>query len=161
MNNRTVTLDRNEIYIGAIIGVRRMLESWKSKECNKVKNKDFGWHSDIEAACAELAFAKWMGVYWDFSVNTFKKPDVAGYQVRHCQSADGSLIVRPNDSNSENYVLVVGTTPEFKIIGWIKGEDAKTTKHDFKGYNGMPDCWMVKQEFLNNDFSDYYPNENL
>jgi hypothetical protein len=145
---KTVILNKNEVYIASIVGIRRNITSRDSKDCNKVQNKDFGWHIDIEAAGAELAFAKYMGLYWDFSVNTFKKQDVGGYQVRHTQVKDGKLIIRPKDNPEEKYVLIVGTGPEYLIAGWIWGYEAKQDQHIFKGFNGMPDCWMVHQESL-------------
>lgn len=145
----TVVLNQNEIYIASIIGVRRNITSINSPECNKVKNKDFGWHIDIEAACAELAVAKYLNLYWDFSVNTFKKPDVGNYQVRHTQKKDGRLIIREKDGDDERYYLVTGTSPAYSIVGWIVGREAKADKYKFAGYNNMPDCWMVPQEGLN------------
>lgn len=144
-----VILDKHEIYVGAEVGMRRNIISMGSRESNKVNNKDFGWHTDIESALAEMAVAKGLGIYWDGSVNTFKKPDVGNYQVRHTQVADGKLIIRPKDSTEEIYILVTGTSPTFILQGWIMGFDAKKDDHLFKGYNGMPDCWMVKQEYLN------------
>jgi hypothetical protein len=143
-----VVLNKNEIYIAAIVGIRRNITSMDSSSCNEVKNKDFGWHTDIEAACAELALAKGLGVYWDYSVNTFKKPDVGYRQCRHAQELNKKLIVRPKDKELDNFWLVLGTTPKFKIVGWIFGSEAKTEKYAYKGFNGMPDCWMVPQDAL-------------
>lgn len=147
-----VILNQNELYVAAIIGVRRQITSMNSKECNKIQNKDFGWHIDIESACAELAFAKYKKMYWDFSVNTFKHPDVGEFQVRHTRDINGKLKIREKDRGHEKYFLVVGTSPSFNVVGWIMGKDAKNEKHIFKGFNGMPDCWMVAQEHLIKEF---------
>ena len=144
-----VALEKYELLVAAEVGMRRNVISMQSKENNKVNNKDFGWHTDIESACGEMAVAKGLGIYWDGSVNTFKKPDVGNYQVRHTQKADGKLIVRPKDSDKETYILVTGTSPTFNIVGWIQGADAKQDEHIFKGYNGMPDAWFVAQSKLN------------
>lgn len=143
-----ITLNKNEIYIASVIGARRNIESAGSREFNKVKNKDFGWHIDIEAAAAELALAKALGVYWDFSVNTYKRPDVGGYQVRHTQVPGGKLILRPGDAPNEKYILVIGSTPLFVVAGWVWGHDAMVDEYIFRGFNGMPDCWMVPQAAL-------------
>jgi len=129
-----VTLEPHEMAFAAIVGVMRRIKSMNRSQTNKVQNKDFGWHSDIEGACAEMAFAKANNFYWDGSArdrywngetNTFKLPDVGGYQIRHTQHLDGRLIVQKTDADDERFVLVVGTSPRFCIVGWILGYEAK------------------------------------
>lgn len=149
MEENEVILSDYEISIGAIVGAKRNIISMKSLKCNKINNKDFGWHVDIEAACAEIAFAKRFGHYYDFSVNTFKKPDVAGHQVRHTQHLSGCLFIRDGDPVNEKYVLVVGQASQsFFVCGWIWGHEAKQDKYKFIGYNDMPDAWKVQQHEL-------------
>jgi|TARA_R100000093_G_scaffold38337_1_gene20169 hypothetical protein len=143
-----VQLTKSEMYYAALVGVRRNIASFQVESTNKVKNKDFGWHIDIEAACGEMAVAKYFNLYWDGSVNTFKLPDVGGFQVRHTQKQDGCLIVRPRDSDDEAYVLVVGTSPVYWVAGWCYGYEAKQEQHVEPGYNGMPPAWFVPQANL-------------
>jgi len=139
-----IQLSFHEVYMAACIGVARRLASLKRGETNKVQNKDFGWHSDIEAACAELAVAKHLGVFWDGSVNTFKAPDIGHLQIRHTQHNNGCLILRPADSPTETYVLITGTHPNYTIRGYIKGEDGK--KPEFlRDPNGKFQAWFVPQ----------------
>ena len=145
------SLEQHEIYIGAVVGVRRHISSINSKRMNEVGNPNFSWAIDIESSCAEMAVAKALGLYWDSSVNTFKEADIKpDIQVRHTEKDNGNLIVRPKDSNHEKYVLVTGKWGKYNIHGWIYGKDAKVDKFLFKGYNNMPDAWFVPQNKLNN-----------
>ena len=148
MNPSEVQLTRWELYFAALVGVRRNIASFQVRSTNKVKNKDFGWHTDIEAACAEMAVAKHFNFYWDGSVNTFKLPDVGGIQVRHTQKLDGCLIVRPDDSDEGIYLSVVGTSPIYLIVGWSYGHEAKQDQYLEPGYNDMPPAWFVPQKYL-------------
>jgi hypothetical protein len=151
-----VKLSNFELYVAAMVGVRRNFT--KSGLTNKVNNKDFGWHCDIEGAAAEMAFAKCFNLYWNFSVNTFKTmPDVDKFEIRHTQRKDGKLIIRPSDireGNVTSYCLVVGTSPEYRVCGWINDVDAvKDERNWMKGFNNMPDAWFVPQDRLNTEFN--------
>ena len=120
-----VTLTWHEIYMGAAVGILRRIASLKRGETNKVQNKDFGWHTDIEGALAELAFAKAFNLHWNGSVNTFKVPDVGTIQIRHTQYPDGRLVVHDYDDDNTVHVLVTGTHPNYSIHGWLTGGQAK------------------------------------
>ena len=83
-----------------------------------------GLEIHVIGAQAELAVARFLGVEWEATINTFKAPDVLGCQVR-CRSRYGyDLLIRRDDKDAEPYVLVVGTGP-FYIVGWIYGHEAK------------------------------------
>jgi len=144
-----VALTFHEIYIAACIGVARRLASIKRGETNKVQNKDFGWHSDIEGACGELAVAKFLGVFWDGSINTFKSADIGmSLQIRHTQHEDGCLILRSGDATTDTYILVTGSHPKYEIRGYIAGYEGMID--DFiKDPNGKYPAWFVPQENLN------------
>ena len=144
-----IYLEKYELYIGAIVGIRRHISSINSKKMNAVGNPNFNWSIDIESSCAEMAVAKALGFYWDNSVGTYKEADIKpDIQVRQTEKEDGKLIVRPDDSDSDKYVLVTGKWGKFKIHGWLYGEEAKIERFIFKGYNGMPDAWFVPQQEL-------------
>lgn len=119
---KEVILTKYESYVAGVVGVSRVVNSYDLDKTNKFVH---GWDVDIEAACAEMVVGKFFGIYWDGSVNTWKKPDVGSLQVRHTQHENGCLIVRPPDSGDENFILVTGATPRYFIHGWIKGKDAK------------------------------------
>lgn len=167
-----VRLTNFELFMASMVGVRRNLEQGQkngrlgNETTNKVQNKDFGWHTDIESAAAEMAFAKLFNLYWNGSFNTYKTmADVAEFEIRHTQHDDGKLIIRPGDvRNSEDkdktYFLVTGTTPIFCVRGWVVAGDIMNDKFLFKGFNGMPDAWFIPQHDLNKDFSLFEPRDD-
>ena len=120
-----VELKKYEVYMAAEVGIRRHLISMDSPVSNMVGNKNYNWKTHIDAACAELSVAKALNIYWDGSVNKFKKdgPDLPpDIEVRTTEHANGHLILRDGDKNFCNewrFVLVVGEAPVFKLIGWI------------------------------------------
>jgi hypothetical protein len=132
--------------LAATVGVMRTISSLARDKSN-TKDKNFGWHSDIEGALAECALAKWQGVFWDGGINTFKAPDVGLMQVRHTPYTDGHLIVRTADKDDERYALVTGQFGTYHIHGWCYGSFAKQDK-----YIKDDDSWFVPQQDLT-DFS--------
>lgn len=142
-----VTLTQYEIYIASFVGSARRVASLKRGETNKVQNKDFGWHTDIEGAAAEMALAKALNIFWGGSVNTFKLPDVGGLQVRHTQHENGCLIVRKGDDLDAVFVLVTGSHPHYKISGWTFGRDAMKDCYVRDPNSNYP-AWFVPQSDL-------------
>lgn len=111
-----------------------------------VGNQHYSWQTDIEAACAEMAVAKALNIYWDGSVNKFKKdgPDLPpDIEVRTTEYKNGHLILRDGDKkycNDMRFVLVVGEAPKFYLSGWIychegirQGEKKTMTKSGHPG----------------------------
>jgi len=147
-----VKLTKFEAQVACMIGCERRLTN-RYKEVGAkdyVKEVQFelgGFERDIQAAAAECAFAKARDKYWDFSVNTFKKPDVGDIQIRHTIRNGGKLIVRPDDSDDEIFVLVTGEIPEFTIRGYMRGSEAKQDQFISNPGGGKP-CWMVPQDNL-------------
>lgn len=143
---KEVVLTKYESYVAGIVGVSRLVNSYDLDKTSKFVH---GWDVDIEAACAEMVVAKYFGIYWDGSVNTWKRPDVGSIQVRYTHYEDGSLIVRPPDSDDENFVLVTGKTPRYFIRGWIRGKDAKDSRF-WRNKSGkiVGAAWFVPQDAL-------------
>jgi hypothetical protein len=104
---------------------------------------------DIEGAGAEMAYCKLADAYWTGSIGTFHEADVGkDIQIRHTILKDGRLIVRSGDNPNHKYVLVIGSMPNYTIVGWIKGVDAK--KNEFiLNPNGKGDAYFVPQNKLN------------
>lgn len=140
-----VTLSQFEVLQAAMIGIRRRLAVLGSTKTNKVNNAQFGWHTDIEAACAEMAVAKILGVYWAGSVNTWQGPDAGNFQVRHTAHDNGCLIYRKDDPDNDVYILVTGSAPLFCVRGWVRGADAQHP--DYWHRDGYP-AWFVPQSAL-------------
>jgi hypothetical protein len=136
-------------------------------DCVRNRRRDILGFDNPEAhkigALAEMAFAKWRGIYWDFSVGSFHDhPDVGRYSVRtkRLGASRGELIIRPSDVRDEPdvlYVLMVsgGTRfghpvrDEWYVAGAITPREAARQcwwrTNDSRGY---PDAWFVPQRDL-------------
>jgi len=127
-----VKLTQYEADMAAQVGLRRHIESIYKGRYDHLNNGSTGWNEDIEGAAAELAVAKLYGVYWDGSVNTFKKSDISfKVQVRSTHLREGKLIVRDKDPDNDVYVLVTGQIPTFKVQGGMAGHQAKQKEYLF------------------------------
>jgi hypothetical protein len=51
--------------------------------------------------------------------------DVDGWEVRSTRRRSGCLIVQADDDPGARFVLVVNQCPDFLIMGWLYGRDAK------------------------------------
>ena len=109
-----------------------------------------GWEENMEGACAELAAAKVLNVYWDGSNGTYKLPDLSGsMQVRWTPYENGKLIVRPADDEYCKYVLVTGKCPNYTIRGYIQGVSAKNESFlDNLGDSSRPAVYAIPQSSL-------------
>jgi len=142
-----ITLAPNEMTTAALVGASRALES-KTRGLKDRHGFSGGcWETQIEGAAGEMAAAKAMGLYWDGSVNAFRKPDLPGIQVRTRSQHGYDLIVRPDDSPDDLYVLVTGKMPEYQIHGWIRGSDAMQDRW-LKEHGDRPPAYFVPQDAL-------------
>ena len=141
-----VKLSWHELAMATEIGRLRNLANIKYQRKDSTNQTRYDWHNHLEGACGELAVAKALGRYWDGSVDTFKKPDVCGFQVRTALSHK-NLIIRPIDSGEDNFVLVTGNSPVYEIHGWIKGSEGK--QDQFWRTDVRSPAWFVPIKYLN------------
>lgn len=119
-----VKLEWYEVTEAAIVGIMRNVACMKDGRPDAAKNP---WDSHVEGACAEMAYAKAMKTYWSHSVNTFRSaPDVGNIQVRSTRNVSYGLACTDRDSDRDIFVLVVGSAPNYEIVGWASGSDVKT-----------------------------------
>lgn len=145
MNEITPAL--NKMIIARWVGAIRALES---KTRGLKDRHGMSWDcldAQIEGAVGELAVAKALNVYWNGSVNTLRALDLSGIQVRTHSQRDYDLIVWPDDSPDDLYVLVTGKMPEYRIHGWIRGSDAMQD-HWLKEHGDRPPAYVVPQDAL-------------
>lgn len=142
---KRVKLTRQEVLMGANIGVMRRIASYTKLHDNhrSPRGDDDTWDRDIEGACAELAFAKFANVFWDGSIGSFHAPDVGNIQVRSTKYQSGCLIVRADDTREHIYVLVCGVHPTYKMIGWMYGHEAMQEE-----WRKDEESWFVPQTCL-------------
>lgn len=144
-----VQLTPSEVAHAAGVGVRRRIVSMNRNQPQKLNVENAKYYDlDIEAACAELAFAKATGVYWPGSVNPGKDEadlyiDGDPYEVRHTTYENGKLIIRPGDILDRMYVLVTGRSGEYEIVGKMWG---RMVEHLPK--EGDPPAWFIGRHLL-------------
>lgn len=147
--NSSVTLTRYELDMAANVGVRRHVSAVTSgrKPTHGIDPSD-GWRAHIEGACGELAVAKYLGKYWDGSVDTFRSmPDLGDIEIRTRSKDYYELIIREDDEPSKVYVLVTGIAPHYQVRGWIRGADARRDEW-LQTHGGRPPAWFVPHEAL-------------
>lgn len=147
-----ITLSWAEVLVAAHVGVMRHVQSLRAKRRPTAGCGDEdSWTKHIEGAAGEMAVAKYLNVYWNPSINTFKAPDVGGYQVRTNTSRRlDDLILRPGDYKEDDiYISVLSFVPQFILCGWIKGIDGKRDQWLRDGSPGRPQAFFVPRSSLN------------
>ena len=146
---RKVQLTPQEMMQGATIGVMRHCAAKRRNLPDRHGFKGMGWAEHIEGACGEMAFARVMGWYYSCSVNTFKNGgDVGAIQVRTRSQHDYELIVRVDDRDDDQFVLVTGRAPDFIVRGWILGAEAKRPKEWLQTYGNREPAYFVPHSAL-------------
>ena len=108
------------------------------------------WH-EVESACAEYATAKylrrwWPGNWWSVGKTVDIPPDI---EVRWTEyEATGRLLVYDQDNPLYRYVLVTGTMPSYRLIGWIYGRDAMDPRFRGRLKPDRPEMQIVPREEL-------------
>jgi len=126
-----VRLTWTEVARGAWTGVYRHIKARQRR-----REQTYGmstlnqWGMDIEAAIAELAFAKWCGVYWPGATDPDSDVgDVAGYGVRSTSRDDGCLLLHDADPDARRFVLMVGDTRDWRVAGVLEAGQGKCAQH--------------------------------
>jgi hypothetical protein len=135
---------------------RRHLQGWKPKGREAVLARENGY-------CAELAFAKFLGVEWrEFGVEADhfrRRPDVAGYDVKSTDLFTGRLIVTPHDDPDAKCVLVVCNPPDFYVVGWFRAGDAHRSEW-YDEYRKDGGAWYVPRSQMK-PVPPYVPVEHV
>lgn len=143
MNENTITLAWHEYAMAAEIGKLRQLASIRRSSKDNHGFAGLGWSEHIEGACGELAVCKYLGVYWDGGIDTFKGADLGfGIQVRTRSKHYYELIFRNDDSDDDIYVLVTGQCPTYTVRGFIQGSDARKKEY-LREHGGRPEAFFV------------------
>lgn len=145
-----VKLTYGEAVSSSEVGRTRQLEAILQglKDNHGCKIKD-NWEFSIQSAGSECAAAKFLKMYWNSGVNTFKDPDIdPDIQVRWIRYYSDRLIIRKDDNPEEFFILVFGRIPNFKIIGWIKGKDGMQEKWYTTFEEGREKAYFVPQREL-------------
>ena len=133
-----VKLTWYEYFAAAIIGMLRKSMSIAKQHQDRYGSDmsakpvfDAGW--SVISAASEIAAAKGLNRYWDFSVNTFKDPDLHELEIKcqmhHSQDPakqENYLIIRPDFNDLRKYMLVIcHCHTSYELAGYIHGSEAK------------------------------------
>lgn len=149
MREDVVQVDMNalEVLWATALAAIRRTSAWRNGY-NSSKHTDqlSDWAWDVEGALAEMAFAKWLGVYYTPKNLDGKRPDVAGNQVRSTAHVEGHLYFRENDKVNAHQRFVLGIVYRGKVwfVGWFVGTDCM--KDEF--WSERDDAWRVPQSKL-------------
>lgn len=91
-------------------------------------------------ACGEIAVAKLLDRYPEYSVNRFsgQAGDLQEHiEVRHRSNDSWDLKVTESDADERIFVLTTGLPPDIIVHGWCMGWDAKQAvfKKDYGDYD--------------------------
>ncbi len=122
-------LSHHDLYFAAQAGILRQISALARQrpEPHGAPSAD-PWGVHIESCIAEMNVSLCLNQSWRPFVS---KPgellaDVGtSIQVRHTKHENGCLIVYDNENNDQFFVLVTGISLQQKVVGWIKGFDAK------------------------------------
>lgn len=154
-----VRLTEAEMFVACVIGVRREIAArvngWKNRF--EPTSEQFAWGKHVVGALAEAACAKSLGVWWHFSLESFRRlGDVGALEVRW---SDGSfnpktrqtypprLKVRDDEKPETILVLVSGKAPDYVVRGWIRAATAKRPEWRGTPVEGPP-AFFVPMESL-------------
>jgi len=140
-----VTLNPAEIKVATVIGTyREQVSRERGYRDSSHTAKTKSLEQNIDAAGAELAASKATDCRWNMTTGeNLAEPDLWPHvEVRHTTNEKGGLIVRPKDKPGRLFVLVVGTCPRYRVVGWKRGEDACRDEYRWQ------DVWKVPQSGL-------------
>jgi hypothetical protein len=145
-----VRLELYEMQLACLVGKARNLSALvKSSKDAYPSDSQNAWGQHIDGAGAELAFAKFIGLYWDGSVDTYRSGtgDLPFTHVDVKHSRDGKWKVKERDRGE--LVLVRGTMPEYIIEAYCTAEDVKKYAPAYS----EPKLWAVPEDDRQRDFA--------
>jgi hypothetical protein len=152
MKDITPSLTTMEMFSAACHGCMRRINAVKQNKSVPYGDPKLNkWGLDIESCASEMIVGKYLNQFWHQTIllGNDKAPCDVGenVEVRHTPRLDGRLIVYERDKDASYFVSVVGAFPEYKIVGWMKGEDAKKDKYWWA--DAKYPAWFVDQCDLN------------
>ena len=134
-----IGLTVDEVAMAASHAMTRRAQNLRGNRGDREQRDRSTWDNEVEGACAELAFCKYRGVYWS-GVSGLKARDGGFLDVRWTKHfGTGGLIMYPKDEDGGYFVLMDGFAPAFRIVGYMRGSDAKQDQWlDRGGYYLVP-----------------------
>jgi hypothetical protein len=92
--------------------------------------------------------AKYLGVYWGGAFGQGGVDIEPNIDVKYTKHEQGRLLVRPDAKDDVKFVLVRGGMPNYELIGWIMGAEAKNPEWLDKPDWRRPEIYCVPEESL-------------
>lgn len=147
-----VKLTWAECDLAALAGAKRRLLALHDRRGAAYGFKETDtWGSDIESCAAELAVARYLGLYWTAWARRpgDVKADVGeDVQVRRRGQPGWDLLLHEADHDEHRFVLVTGQMPDFALHGWIFGAEGKVPEFWGDPYSTGRPCFWVPQAAL-------------
>jgi hypothetical protein len=128
------------------VGLERQIEAIKRgmKPRFAYRDEREKWGGHVVGAMAEMALAKWTGLYWSHGVNTFRwAADVAaGIEVRWNNWEPPKLKIRDDEKLESVVVLVSGVPPLLQLRGWIVASEGMRPEWR-AAPNGGPPAYFI------------------
>lgn len=142
-----IELTPAEIMLGAEAGVMRQVENLKiGRKPAYGAGTENDWQLHIEGCLAEMAMAKYLGVYWA-GKGKLRHPDVGDMDVRTRSKSHYRLILHKEDPDDRVFWLMCGVNGKYDVVGWIRGRDGKQEQYWSDPAGGRP-AYFVPQEHL-------------
>jgi len=141
-----ITLTKFEAWAAITIGAMRNHEAILSNRTARFSERTPGelWGFHIEAAMAEMAVAKYLGIHWGYGVNTFAVSDIEHTIIDVRWSTRSDMKVKKKDTGI--IVSVTGICPTYEIKGWMYAKDAQVAEY----YHAQPpECYFVPHDKIN------------
>jgi len=126
-----VLLTWGEVRLAALAGVDQVIysRSRRARHAYGAANDD-AWQISIQGQLAEYAVAKALDAFWHAAKDVGPRVgDVGRLEVRATLRQGGSLIVHESDPDEACFVLVTGDAPTLRLVGWLRGADAKQPRY--------------------------------
>jgi hypothetical protein len=144
-----VRLAAYEQMMAVQVGTRRQLVAEQRRSKPRFDAQYVGqlYINHIMGACAEVAVAKYLGAYWDGSVDVGARADIPSWNV-DVRFSPTRPKVKENDTCRIVGVLPLIPPPncnacEFVIVGWHNPDEVRERKDWF--HAGDPPCWFPKE----------------
>lgn len=154
--SKIIQLNETECNVACNHGLSRYFKNREVGNMNQsIKVKNHPIFTEIDGIAGEIAVAKLLGVYPDIDPT----PRVGGadlvsktgvrVEVKTTHHETGKLIAQKwkTPKDSDIYVLVIGSLPEFDIRGWMYSTELLRPERLEEQKSGY--CFVARQEELN------------
>ena len=152
----TISLTADDFSVACHLAAERTIESLRQNRTDTLYDKtwDHAYHIHLLGSCGEIALAKFLWTYPQWTVCEFSgmRSDLSlgpfNVEVRHRSRHDWDLKVVEKDPDERVYVLTTGLPPDITVVGWLYGYEAKLPEYlkDY-GEHGKP-AYFIPQDRL-------------